>query len=367
MIERDGNTIERLLKKLEALEKRFRELESQLLLPEVIGGANYGELLREHGRLGKVVLCYKRLQESLSRRDEARSILADKNEPQDLKHLARAELEGLEKEVQSRIEEILPALAGTEEPKPKSVIMEIRSGTGGDEAALFTANLFRMYAKFIERKGWRLELLSSNRTELGGFKEIVFSITGEEAYSSLKNESGGHRVQRVPATETQGRIHTSAATVAVLPEVEETQIEIKPADIKLDTFRSSGPGGQNVNKVSSAVRITHLPTGLVVACQDEQSQHKNRAKAMRILRTRLYDLFEGQKRRARDEIRRGQVGSGDRSDRIRTYNFPQNRVSDHRLGLTLKSLDRVMGGDLDEIVEALMTKEREEQLAKLAS
>ncbi len=355
----------RLLRRLEEIEARYESLASEITRPETIRSPNYGELLREHGRLSKVVLMYRDLRALLAREKEATAILADRSEPEDLKTLARSELHQLKSVIQKKWDELLEVFVSSDEPTPRSTILEIRAGTGGDEAALFGADLFRMYTRFAEKKGWKVEVLSSNPTELGGFREIILSVTGKEAYQILKNESGGHRVQRVPVTETQGRIHTSAATVAVLPEVEETQIKLQPEEIKVDTFRSSGPGGQNVNKVSSAVRITHLPTKLVVVCQDEQSQHKNRAKAMRILRTRLYNFIESKKRAERDAARRAQIGSGDRSERIRTYNFPQNRVTDHRIGLTLYHLDRVMEGNLEELIEPILNREREERIAAI--
>jgi len=356
----------RVLKRLEEIEARYERLSAEITRPEIIQSPKYRELLREHGRLSKIVLMYRNLRDLLAREKEARAILADKSEPDDLKTLARSELDQLKNVIEKQWKELLNAFISSEEPSPRSTILEIRAGTGGEEAALFTADLLRMYTRFAEKKGWKVEVLSSSPTELGGFREIILSVTGRDAYRILKNERGGHRVQRVPVTETQGRIHTSAATVAVLPEAEETQVEIRPEEIKVDTFRSSGPGGQNVNKVSSAVRITHLPTKIVAVCQDEQSQHKNRAKAMRILRTRLYDLIESRKRAERDAARRAQIGSGDRSERIRTYNFPQNRVTDHRIGLTLYHLDRVMEGNLEELIEPVLNREREEKIATIS-
>ena len=245
--------------------------------------------------------------------------------------------------------------------------MEIRAGTGGEEAALFAADLYRMYSRFAEEKNWKLEIMSSNETGIGGFKEIIFSISGKNVYENLRYESGGHRVQRVPETESGGRIHTSAVTVAVLPEAEETDIEIKAEDLKVDVYRSSGPGGQSVNTTDSAVRITHVPTNLVVTCQDEKSQHKNKAKAMRVLRARLYEIEEKKRQAERAEARRTQIGSGDRSERIRTYNFPQNRVTDHRINLTLYKLDAILQGNLDEIIENLKISSREEYLKSQAS
>ncbi len=245
--------------------------------------------------------------------------------------------------------------------------MEIRAGTGGEEAALFAADLFRMYTKYAEKQKWKVEMLASSPTEMRGFKEITFSISGEAVYQKFCYESGTHRVQRVPATETSGRIHTSAATVAVLPEIEEVEIKIDPKDIEIDTFRASGPGGQKVNKTSSAVRITHIPTGLVVKCMDEKSQHKNRSKAMRILRSRLYSFLQDQKKDERDKTRRTQIGSGDRSEKIRTYNYPQNRVTDHRINLNLYSLEKIMLGEMDELTEAMTNHGKEEKMKELAA
>jgi peptide chain release factor 1 len=244
----------------------------------------------------------------------------------------------------------------------KNIIMEIRAGTGGDEAALFAADLYRMYTRYAELKGWKIEILSSSDTGIGGFKEVIFSISGSGVYGSLRYESGGHRVQRVPETESGGRIHTSAVTVAVLPEAEATDVQVNPEDLKIDVYRSSGPGGQSVNTTDSAVRITHLPSGLVVTCQDEKSQHKNKAKALRVLRARLFEMEEMKKQQERAEARRSQIGTGDRSERIRTYNFPQNRITDHRINLTVYKLEIVLSGELDEVIEPLKISAHEEKL-----
>jgi peptide chain release factor 1 len=279
-----------------------------------------------------------------------------------MREMAKEELKELEARLASSEKELKVLLIPPDPLEEKNIIMEIRGGTGGEEAALFAADLFRMYTRYAESKGWKYEVMSSNETELGGYKEITFSISGKYVYGSLRYESGVHRVQRVPATEASGRIQTSAATVAVLPEAEETEIDIRPQDLRIDVMRAGGPGGQCVNTTDSAVRLTHIPTGIVVIQQDEKSQIKNKAKAMRVLRTRLFELEENKKNAERAADRKSQVGSGDRSERIRTYNFPQNRLTDHRINLTLYKLDAVMQGDLDELVEGLAIAAREEQL-----
>jgi len=306
---------------------------------------------------------------------EYRRVVADledayvlQEEPQDeeFEDMLAEEIASL-KEAKERLEDELQILLLPKDPNDeKNVIMEIRSGTGGEEAALFAADLFRMYSRYAEEQRWKVEVLSSSATELGGFKEVIFMIEGQGAYSRLKFESGVHRVQRIPTTEAGGRIHTSTATVAVLPEAEEVEVHIEPNDLKIDVYRSSGPGGQSVNTTDSAVRITHLPTGLVVACQDEKSQHKNRDKALKILRARLFEKMQEEALAEQAAVRRSQVGTGERSERIRTYNFPQGRVTDHRIGLTLYKLDLVMNGDLDEIIEALITADQVEKLKETA-
>jgi peptide chain release factor 1 len=359
---------EKLLKKLGEMLERYNELETLLSDPEVISdNARYTSYVKEHGRLSKFVGKYSQLDETLKQKEEARAILSENNGDKDLHNLARDEVNNLEKKEAQLFEEIKGYFFTEGDKSHKNVIMEIRAGTGGEEAALFVADLFRMYTKYAEKQKWKVEMLASSRTEMGGFKEITFSVSGEKVYQKLCYESGAHRVQRVPATETSGRIHTSAATVAVLPEIEEVEIKIDPKDIEVDTFRSSGPGGQKVNKTSSAVRITHIPTGLVVKCMDEKSQHRNRDKAMRILRSRLYSFLQDQKKTERDKTRRTQIGSGDRSEKIRTYNYPQNRVTDHRIGLNLYSLDRIMLGEMDELTEAMINHGKEEKMKELAA
>ncbi|RME64235.1 MAG: peptide chain release factor 1, partial [Nitrospirae bacterium] len=322
------------------------------------------ELSREQATLEPIVKKYRQYKETLKAIAEAEELLH--SEDTELKSLAEEELK-TQKEKLPEIEKQLKILLLPKDPlDDKNVIMEIRAGTGGEEAALFAADLFRMYSKYAENRGWKVEIIDVNRTGLGGFKEVIASINGKGAYSRLKYESGVHRVQRVPVTETSGRIHTSAATVAILPEAEDVDVKINENDLKIETYRASGAGGQHVNKVSSAVRITHIPTGIVVQCQDERSQHKNREKAMKVLRAKLYELKRQEQEEKIAKERKSQVGSGDRSERIRTYNFPQNRVTDHRINLTLKKLPEIMEGDLDELIDALITYFQAEELKKVA-
>jgi peptide chain release factor 1 len=330
--------------------------------PSLARDANrYKETMRERSRLGAILEAYSvysRLQGEMA---DAKAMLKDEADS-DLRQMAREELETLEAAFAESEKKLNELLVPHDPLDDKNTIMEIRAGTGGDEAALFAADLYRMYSRFADEKRWKLEVMSTSETGLGGFKEIIFSISGEGAFGKLRWESGVHRVQRVPSTEASGRIHTSAVTVAVLPEAEETEVEIRPEDLRVDVMRAGGPGGQCVNTTDSAVRLTHLPTGLVVHCQDEKSQIKNKAKAMRILRARIYDLEEEKKNAERAADRKSQIGSGDRSERIRTYNFPQNRVTDHRIDVTLYKLDLFMQGDMDEIVQGLATRAREDAL-----
>ncbi len=359
---------DKLLKKLKEMAERYNELERYLSDPEVISdNTRYTSYVKEHGRLSKFVAKYLQLDETFKQKEEARAILSENNGDKDLYKMARDELDDLEEKESILFEEVKGCFFTESKDAGKNAIMEIRAGTGGDEAALFAADLFRMYTRYAERQDWKTEILDSSHTEIGGFKEIIFSIEGHSVYNKLRFESGTHRVQRVPATETSGRIHTSAATVAVLPEVEDVEIKIDPRDIMVDTFRASGPGGQKVNKTSSAVRITHIPTGLVVKCMDEKSQHRNRAKAMRILRSKLYTFMQDQNKNERDRTRRTQIGSGDRSEKIRTYNFPQNRVTDHRINLNLYSLEKIMIGEIDELIEAMTDYGKQEKIKELAS
>lgn len=338
------------------------ELETEIQNPDLVRDpARYKDTMREHAYLSNLMEeygNYVKIEEGIR---ETRA-LAQETDDHDLREMAKEELRELELALPASEERLKFLLIPPDPMEEKNIIMEIRGGTGGEEAALFAADLYRMYVRYAETKGWKYEVLSSNETGLGGYKEITFSISGKYVYGSLRYESGVHRVQRVPATEASGRIHTSAVTVAVLPEAEETEITIRQEDLRIDVMRAGGPGGQCVNTTDSAVRLTHLPTGLVVICQDEKSQIKNKAKAMRVLRTRLFELEEDKKNAERAANRKSQVGSGDRSERIRTYNFPQNRLTDHRINLTLYKLDLVMQGDIGELVEALAMSAREEQL-----
>jgi peptide chain release factor 1 len=338
---------------------RFEQLEKDLINPEVLSNpTRITAVAREHGSLGKLAKKYRKFKQINAQIAEAQQMI-DGNDA-DMRELAEAELPQLRSEREALWSELLDLTVGGEDANRSRVIMEIRAGTGGDEAALFARDLFEMYRHHADAKGWKTEILSHNATELGGFKEIVLGLEGEGVYRELQYESGGHRVQRVPDTETQGRIHTSAATVAVLPEPEEVEVDLKPDDYRLDTFCASGPGGQHVNKTASAVRLTHYETGIVVQCQDEKSQLKNKNKALRELAARIYD-FKLQKEQAkRAAERKSLVGSGDRSERIRTYNFPQNRLTDHRIGLTVHSLDQVIAGNLQAITDALLDYDRQQ-------
>lgn len=319
---------------------------------------NAAALLRERNQLEPIVTAYRALEAAQSAQRDAQEMMSDP----ELRELAQEEFSNARAEAERLSAELKLLLVPRDPNDDKDVIIEIRGGAGGEESALFAHSLWRMYSMYAEKRGWAVEVLSQNMTELGGCKEIVFQVSGDGAYSRLKFESGVHRVQRVPETESQGRVHTSTVTVAVLPEAEEVDFEINPADLKIDTFRSSGAGGQHINKTESAIRITHLPTGVVVECQDERSQHKNRDKAMRVLRTRLYEAEQARQNAAIAAERRSQVGTGDRSERIRTYNFPENRVSDHRVKLTLYKLADFMDGALDEVIEALITADRVRQM-----
>jgi len=353
--------------KLEALEAQYKELEAEMARPEVAGDYDRLQVLaREHQSLHEVIGIlneYRRVKESL---DQAREIV-DEGGDQELVSLARDEISEGEAQVEALEEKLRRALVPKGKYDDKDVIVEIRGATGGEEAALFAGDLYRMYSRYAERKGWGVEVLDHSQSDLGGFKEIVFEVHGRGAYSRLKYESGGHRVQRVPETEAQGRIHTSTATVAVLPEAEEVDIQIDPNDLRIDTFNAGGAGGQNVQKNDNAVRITHLPTSIVATCQDERSQLKNRNKAMAVLRSRLLDVEINKQREEIDSNRRSQVGSGARAEKIRTYNFPQDRMTDHRVNYTRHSLPSLLDGDIDDVIDALSEQEQEQMLeAQLA-
>jgi len=351
-----------MMDKVERLLAQFEQIEKGLEDPDVLKNQReLTRLSREHKSLMPAVEKARTYQSVAAQIKDARDILESSSEV-DMKELAREELEETEAKLEELEEELKYMLIPKDPQDTKNAIMEIRAGTGGEEAALFAGDLYRMYSKYIEKQGWKSEILGSNPTGLGGFKEITYAVSGDMAYGLLKYESGVHRVQRVPATETSGRIHTSAASVVVLPEAEDVDIEIDPNDLRIDVFRSSGPGGQSVNTTDSAVRITHQPTGLVVTCQDEKSQHKNKAKALKVLRARLFDIKQKEEEAKLARSRRSMIGSGDRSAKIRTYNYPQGRVTDHRINLTLYRLQEILAGDLDETIEKLQMAERDERL-----
>lgn len=348
--------------KIDEARARYSQLEQQIADPNLHKDQTRAvAVMKEHAHLADIVAAADRLGE-LERRITENQGLIETESDQDMRKLAAAELESLEGERDAAEKRLRVLLVPPDPLDEKNTIMEIRAGTGGDEAALFAADLYRMYSRYAEQMSWKTEVIEANATEIGGFKEITFSISGKGVYSRLKYESGVHRVQRVPTTESGGRIHTSAVTVAVLPEAEETDVEVKAEDLRIDVFRSSGPGGQSVNTTDSAVRITHLPTGLVVSCQDEKSQHKNKAKALRVLKARLFEMEERKRQEEIAEHRRTMVGTGDRSERIRTYNFPQSRLTDHRINLTLYKLDQVMAGQIQEVIDALQLQATEEVL-----
>lgn len=353
-----------MFENIEQLEVKFDQIEIELAQPELLKDQEaYQKITRQHAELSKVVTTYRQLKKMRTEKEETQRLLDDPDE--DMREMAEAELSEIGRAIENLEKELKVLLLPKDPNDEKNILLEIRAGTGGEEAALFAAELFRMYSRYAEKKKWRSEVMSMNSTGAGGFKEIIAAIEGDRVYSQLKFESGVHRVQRVPATESQGRIHTSAVTVAILPEAEEVEVEIRPEEIKVDVYRSSGPGGQSVNTTDSAVRITHLKTGLVVTCQDEKSQYKNKAKALKVLRARLLDIKLQEQQEKISAERRVQVGTGDRSERIRTYNFPQGRMTDHRIGLTLYRLEEIMEGDIQEIIEALATHFQAEALKTL--
>lgn len=352
-----------MFEKIKVFATRYEELSNRLCDPTVIAdNEKYTAVMKEYKSIEPIVLKYKEYQQTLENIEDAKLILSDETADKELREMADEEL----KENKSRLEELndeIKILLLPKDPNDeRNVIVEIRGGAGGEEAALFAGVLYRMYSMYAVKKGYKQEILYANETELGGYKEISFSLEGMGAYSRLKYESGVHRVQRIPETETQGRVHTSTVTVAVLPEADDVEVEINPNDLKIDTFRSSGAGGQHINKTSSAIRITHLPTGMVVECQDERSQYKNKDKALKVLKSRLLRIEQEKQHEDIAQARRSQVGTGDRSERIRTYNYPQGRVTDHRIGLTLYKIEDILNGNIDEIIDALIAADRAEQL-----
>ena len=352
-----------MLDKLQNVAERYHQINQQLMQPDVASdNKTYSALMREVKTLTPIVEKYNEYKRAKEAADEAKEVLGDSSQDKEFRLLAEEELLENRAIAERCIEELKVLLLPKDPNDEKSVIIEIRGGAGGDEAALFAAALYRMYSMYAESKRWKTELYNASQTGLGGYKEVAFSIDGEGAYSRLKFESGVHRVQRVPETESQGRVHTSTVTVAVLPEAEDVEVQINNDDLNIDTFRAGGAGGQHVNKTESAIRITHLPTGLVVECQDERSQHKNKEKAMKILRSRLYDKMLAEQTDKIASQRKLQVGTGDRSERIRTYNYPQGRMTDHRIGLTLYKLDAILAGDLDELLDSLITFDQAEKL-----
>ncbi|MUM77052.1 peptide chain release factor 1 [Pseudodesulfovibrio sp. F-1] len=349
--------------KLEEIEEKYEKLEQELAQPDIFNNQErYRKVSKAHADLAEVVTLYREYK--VCSRDLADNREMAHDSDPEIREMARAEVGELEDRIESLEEKIKILLLPSDPMDEKNIILEIRAGTGGDEAALFVADLYRMYTRFAEANRWKVEEMSSHFTGSGGLKEVIASIAGDKVYSKLKYESGTHRVQRVPATESQGRIHTSVVTVAIMPEAEEVDVELRPEDVRVDVFRSSGPGGQSVNTTDSAIRVTHVPTGMVVICQDEKSQHKNKAKALKVLRSRLLQMEQEKAKAEEDATRRSQVGSGDRSERIRTYNFPQGRVSDHRINLTLHKLPQIMEGEIDDLTDALISHYQAEALKR---
>ncbi|GAX00343.1 peptide chain release factor 1 [Secundilactobacillus mixtipabuli] len=357
--------MDEMFDRLQALVDRYDELNELISDPEVIADTRrFMELSKEEADLRETVEAYRKYQKVTGQIDEDNEMLREKLDD-DMTSMVKDELKDLEDQKEKLEEQIKVLLLPKDPNDDKNIVMEIHGAAGGDEASLFAADLFDMYSRYAEKQGWKVEIVDKNETEVGGFKEIVMLISGDKVYSKLKYENGAHRVQRVPVTESAGRLHTSTATVGVMPEAEDVDVDIDPKDIRTDVYRSSGAGGQHINKTSSAVRMTHLPTGIVVAMQDERSQQQNRAKAMKILRARVYNYYHEQEENAYDEKRKSAVGTGDRSERIRTYNYPQNRVTDHRIGLTLNKLDKIMNGDLDDIIDALILYDQTQKMEQL--
>ncbi|MEZ7198181.1 peptide chain release factor 1 [Pseudodesulfovibrio karagichevae] len=349
--------------KLEEIEEKYVELEQELAQPDIFNDQErYKKVSKAHADLGEVVEVFRKYKVLAQELDDNREMMNDSD--LDIREMAKAEIDAIEEQLPELEDELKVLLLPKDPMDEKNIILEIRAGTGGDEAALFAADLYRMYTRYAEINHWKVEEMSSNHTGSGGYKEVIASISGDKVYSKLKYESGTHRVQRVPATESQGRIHTSAVTVAIMPEAEEVDVDIRPEDLRVDVFRSSGPGGQSVNTTDSAIRVTHIPSGLVVICQDEKSQHKNKAKALKVLRSRLLQMEQDKAKAEEEAARRSQVGTGDRSERIRTYNYPQGRVSDHRINLTLHKLPQIMEGELQELTEALISHFQSEALKR---
>lgn len=356
-----------MLERLADLERKYIQLSDDISDPEVIAdNEKWRKLMKEHSDMTPIIEKYREYKAVESALEEAKEMLDDSSLDEEFRQLAKEELNENSKKVESVKDELKILLIPKDPNDDKNVVIEIRGGTGGDESALFAGDLFRMYSRYAEKNGWKVEIMNSTPSDAGGFKEIVFMVNGKGVYSRFKYESGGHRVQRVPATESKGRVHTSAATVAVLPEAEEVDVELDMNDVRIDVFRASGNGGQCVNTTDSAVRVTHIPTGIVISCQDEKSQLKNKDKALKVLRAKLYDLEVAKQHSEMSAERKSQVGSGDRSEKMRTYNFPQGRVTDHRINLTLYKLDSIIDGELDEIIDALITTDQAEKLAGMS-